>query len=106
MATRELAGKIVQVDDQGFMTDPTQWDRDIARAIAVEEGLSDLTEAHWKLIDWARETARGSNWRSPTLRQITKGTAISTKELFSLFPKTPAKKAARIAGLDRPEGCA
>jgi tRNA 2-thiouridine synthesizing protein E len=105
MPTREIAGKTVRVNDEGFMTDPTQWDRDIARVIAAEEGLSELTEAHWKLIDWIRETAKGNGWTSPTLRQITAGTATPTKQLFSLFPKAPAKKAARIAGLLKPAGC-
>jgi dissimilatory sulfite reductase related protein len=105
MATREIAGKTVQINDEGFMTDPSEWDRDIAVVIAGEEGLSVLTEAHWKVIDWCRETAKGLNWKSPTLRQITGSTGISTKELFALFPKGPAKKVARIAGLGKPEGC-
>jgi sulfur relay (sulfurtransferase) DsrC/TusE family protein len=45
------------------------------------------------------------NWKSPTIRQITTGTGINTKQLFSLFPKGPAKKVAHIAGLGKPEGC-
>lgn len=105
MPTREIAGKSVEVNDEGYMIDPTQWDKDVARAMATEEGLADLTEAHWKVIDWARETAKGLNWHSPTLRQITTGTGTPTKELFSLFPKGPAKKVAKIAGLGKPEGC-
>jgi TusE/DsrC/DsvC family sulfur relay protein len=105
MATREIAGKAVQVNDEGYMTEPAEWDKDVAAAIAGEEGLSALTEAHWKVIDWSREAAKGLNWKSPTLRQITTGTGVSTKELFALFPKGPAKKVARIAGLGKPEGC-
>ena len=105
MPTREFSGKTVQVNDEGYMTDPSEWDKDVARTIAAEEGLTDLTEAHWKVIDWARETAKDLNWHSPTLRQITTGTGVTTKELFTLFPKGPAKKVARIAGLGKPEGC-
>lgn len=105
MATRVIAGKEVQVNDEGFMTDPSEWNQDIAVAIASEEGLSELTEVHWKIIAFCRETAKTMGGKAPTLRQITTGTGISTKELFSLFPKGPAKKVARIAGLGKPEGC-
>ena len=105
MATRVIAGKDVQVNDEGFMTDATEWDKDIAAAVAVEEGIPELTDDHWKVIDWARDQAKGSNWRSPTLRQITTGTGVNTKQLFALFPKGPAKKVARVAGLGKPEGC-
>jgi tRNA 2-thiouridine synthesizing protein E len=105
MATRIIAGKEVQVNDEGFMTDATEWNKDIAVAIATEEGISELTEDHWKVIDWARDQAKNSNWKSPTIRQITTGTGVNTKQLFTLFPKGPAKKVARVAGLGKPEGC-
>jgi dissimilatory sulfite reductase related protein len=105
MATRVIAGKEVQVNDEGFMTDATEWNKDIAAAIAVEEGIPELTADHWKVIDWARDTAKNMNWKSPTLRQITTGTGVNTKQLFALFPKGPAKKVARVAGLGKPEGC-
>ncbi len=105
MATRVIAGKEVQVNDEGFMTDATEWNKDIAVAIAVEEGIPELTDDHWKVIDWARDQAKNANWKSPTLRQITTGTGVNTKQLFALFPKGPAKKVARVAGLGKPEGC-
>jgi TusE/DsrC/DsvC family sulfur relay protein len=103
MATRTIAGKEVQVNDEGFMTDPSEWNKDIAVAIAAEEGIPELTADHWKVIDWSRQVAQ--NGKSPTLRQITMGTGVNTKQIFALFPKGPAKKAARIAGLGKPEGC-
>jgi TusE/DsrC/DsvC family sulfur relay protein len=103
MATRMIAGKEVQVNDEGFMTDPSEWNKDIAVAIAAEEGIPELTADHWRVIDWSREVAQ--NGKSPTLRQITTGTGVNTKQIFALFPKGPAKKAARIAGLGKPEGC-
>ncbi len=103
MATRMIAGKEVQVNDEGFMTDPSEWNKDIATAIAAEEGIPELTADHWKVIDWSRQVAQ--NGKSPTLRQITMGTGVNTKQIFALFPKGPAKKAARIAGLGKPEGC-
>ncbi|MER2599956.1 MAG: TusE/DsrC/DsvC family sulfur relay protein [Caldilineales bacterium] len=102
MATRTIAGKTVQVNDEGFLTDSTEWTKEIAAEIAAEEGIGELTSAHWQVLDFARAYGDG---KSPTLRQITGGAGLSTKDLFALFPKGPAKKVARIAGLGKPEGC-
>ena len=104
MATRTIAGKTVQVNEDGFLTDPSEWTPEIAAEIAKEEGIAELTEAHWKVINFARESAKAGG-KSPTLRTITNGAGVSTKELFSLFPKGPAKKVAHVAGLGKPEGC-
>ena len=104
MATKTIAGKTVQVNEEGFLTNPAEWTKEIAVEIAKEEGIDPLTEAHWKVIDFSRGSA-ASNGASPTLRTITTGSGVSTKELFTLFPKGPAKKVARIAGLGKPEGC-
>jgi tRNA 2-thiouridine synthesizing protein E len=105
MATRIIAGKTVQVNDEGFMTNPGEWTKEIGAAIATEEGIAALTDAHWKVIDYCRATAGSLGGKSPTLRQITTGSGVSTKDLFALFPKGPAKKVAHIAGLGKPEGC-
>lgn len=104
MATLELAGLNVEVNEEGFMTDPNVWNKEIAAAIAVQEGIGELSANHWKIIDFCRQKAADSG-AAPTLRQITSGTGISTKDLFALFPKGPAKKVAKIAGLGKPEGC-
>ena len=104
MTTQTIAGMNIDVNEEGFMTDPSQWNREIAAEIATEEGITELTEDHWKVIDFCRESATESG-SAPTLRQITSGTGISTKELFALYPKGPAKKVARISGLGKPEGC-
>ena len=105
MASKVIAGKTVQVNEEGFMTDPKEWSKEIAVEIAKEEGIDPLTDAHWKVIDFCREAAQGLGGKSPTLRQITTRAGVPTKELFALFPKGPAKKVARIAGLGKPEGC-
>lgn len=104
MTTKEIAGKTIQVNDEGFMTNPSEWSKEIAIEIAREEGISELTEAHWKVIEFCRKSAESSG-AAPTLRTITNGAGVSTKELFNLFPKGPAKKVARISGLGKPEGC-
>jgi len=104
MAARTIAEKVVQVNEEGFMTNPGEWSKEIAVELAKEDGIEVLTEAHWKIIDFCRQSAVASG-KAPTLRTITNGTGISTKELFSLYPKGPAKKVARISGLGKPEGC-
>ncbi len=104
MSTRMIAGKNVQVNEEGYMTNPAEWTKEIAVELASDEGLAELTPAHWKVIDYARQKASASG-ASPTLRTITTNAGVTTKELFTLFPKGPAKKVARIAGLGKPEGC-
>ena len=93
----------VERNEEGYMTDAEAWTPELAAALAAEEGI-ELTDGHWKIIDFCREAATESG-AAPTLRQITKGAGVPTKELFTLFPKGPAKKVAKIAGLGKPEGC-
>jgi TusE/DsrC/DsvC family sulfur relay protein len=94
----------VEFNQEGYMQDPNAWTPEIAKVLAQQECIAELTDAHWKIIQFCRDRAE-ENGASPTLRQITTGTGISTKELFTLFPKGPAKKVAKIAGLGKPEGC-
>jgi tRNA 2-thiouridine synthesizing protein E len=86
------------------MTDPNEWNKELAVVIASEEGITEMTDEHWKVIDYCREVGMESG-SAPTLRNITNGAGVSTKELFGLFPKGPAKKVAKISGLGKPEGC-
>jgi tRNA 2-thiouridine synthesizing protein E len=102
--TQTISGKTVQVNDEGFMTNPAEWTKEIAVEIAKEEGIAELTATHWTIIEFCRKTA-GSSGGAPTLRTITAGAGFSTKDLFALFPKGPAKKVAKISGLGKPEGC-
>ena len=104
MATKEFAGQTVQVNDEGFMTEPNEWNKEIAVVIANEEGIAEMTDEHWKVIDYCRQTGLESG-SAPTLRNITNGAGVPTKQLFGLFPKGPAKKVAKISGLGKPEGC-
>ena len=104
MAQKTIAGKKVEVNEEGFMTNPAEWTKEIAAAIAKEEGIPKLTPEHWKVIDFCRSSAASSG-AAPTLRAITNGAGVNTKDLFALFPKGPAKKVAKIAGLGKPEGC-
>jgi TusE/DsrC/DsvC family sulfur relay protein len=103
MATKEIAGKAVSLTEEGYLTDPSQWTREVAQAIAAEESIV-LTDKHWKVIDFLKKdfTATGV---LASMRRINKTGGIPTKELYELFPDGPLKKAARIAGLPKPTSC-
>ncbi|GAB4454228.1 MAG: TusE/DsrC/DsvC family sulfur relay protein [Anaerolineae bacterium] len=104
MSTREIAGKTVEFDEEGFLADPKSWTEDIAQALAEEIGLGQLTDGHWKVINFSREDFAATG-EAPTLRRITKEAGVPTKELYQLFPKGPAKKVALVSGLGKPHGC-
>lgn len=103
MTTRQIAGAPVEVNSEGFLTDPKQWTREIAATLAQEEGIA-LGEGHWKVIDFVRKDGAESG-EAPNIRRITKLSGVTTKELYALFPGGPAKKAAKIAGYPKPHGC-
>ncbi len=103
MAVRTIGTLQVEVDQEGFLVHPQDWTPEIAEAFAQEEGIT-LTDRHWEVINFVRKYYE-EHGQSPTLRQITVGAGIPTKELFQLFPKGPAKKVARIAGVPKPAGC-
>ena len=104
MATKEIAGQTVDVDEEGFMQTPSQWSEDIAKTIAAENGLTDLNEKHWQVIHFMR-AKHEENGTAPTVRALGKQSGVTIKELYSLFPKGPAKLAAKIAGIPKPRGC-
>lgn len=103
MAERILAGKTIRFDDDGYMSDPVEWEKGVAEELASEIGIS-LTEQHWAVINFCR-TDYQAQGDAPSLRRITKVGGIPTKDLYKLFPKGPAKKVAYIAGLKKPSGC-
>jgi tRNA 2-thiouridine synthesizing protein E len=104
MPTATYADTAVPVDDEGFFTDPAQWSEPMAEQIAREQGIDELTDRHWTVIRFMREqyAAKGTG---PTVRVLGKTSGVSVKELYQLFPKGPAKTAAKIAGIPKPRGC-
>lgn len=98
-----IAGTSIEVNEEGFLTDPTQWNEAIATALAEEEGVGPLTEAHWNVLRHLRSKHAAA--QDVTIRQLGKSGVVSTKELYTLFPNGPLKKAAKIAGVPKPVGC-
>lgn len=104
MSTATFAGVEVEVNDEGFFVDPDQWTRDMAVEMAREAGIDELTDDHWKVIDFHRKEYF-ANGTGATVRVLGKSSGVSVKELYQLFPKGPAKLSARIAGIPKPKGC-
>ena len=104
MTTKDLAGAPVEVDSEGYLLDHKVWNRDIAAAIAKEEGIDPLTDRHLEVIEFMRKEF-DENGAAPSIRRLNKLNIVPTKELYSLFPGGPAKKAAKIGGLGKPQGC-
>ena len=102
MATRTYAGVTVDVNDEGYMTDHSQWNEEIAKEIAAEEGI-ELTDAHWKVINILHDQWKEKG-QLPTIRGLKK-LGVETKDLYALFPDGPVKKASRIAGYLKPASC-
>jgi TusE/DsrC/DsvC family sulfur relay protein len=103
MPTKEIAGSTIDVTDEGYLTDRSQWSRDVAGALAAEEGI-ELTDEHWKVIDFIT-TDYLEKQAVPGMRRMNKVGGIPTKDLYRLFPNGPIKKAARISGFPKPASC-
>ena len=104
MSTQTIAGYEVHLNDEGFMTDPSEWNKEIAEFLAEQIGIADLSEEHWKVLDFLRSDF-DEQGETATLRRVSTIGGVSTKELYTLFPKKPARKMAYIAGLPKPKGC-
>ena len=104
MTTQVIAGSEVTVDDEGFMTDPSEWSEDIAGVLAKNIAIDTLTDDHWKVIRWLREDFEVEG-ETATLRRVSTMGGVPTKQLYTLFPKKPAKKMSYVAGLPKPKGC-
>jgi tRNA 2-thiouridine synthesizing protein E len=104
MSTATYAGHEIPVDDEGFFTDPSQWTEQLAAEIARAVGIGELSEQHWRVVKFMRAQYEQTG-AGPSVRALAKTSGVSIKELYELFPKGPAKLAARIAGIPKPRGC-
>lgn len=104
MPTTTIAGVTIDRNDEGFFTEPDQWTEAMVPDLAEAEGIDTLTEDHWRVIKFMR-TEFFEKGTGPTVRVLGKTSGVSVKELYQLFPKGPAKIAAKIAGIPKPRGC-
>ena len=104
MTTAMIADRPVEVDAEGFLVHPDQWNEEIAEEIAHLSGIPELTERHWLVVRFMRERFLTTG-TAPTIRSLGKESGVPIKELYQLFPKGPAKLAAKIGGIPKPRGC-
>jgi tRNA 2-thiouridine synthesizing protein E len=104
MTIDTIAGVKIESNEEGFLVDPAQWNDEVAVEIARREGIDPLTDRHWQVIRLMRSEYE-SKGTGPTVRVLGKTSGVSIKELYQLFPKGPAKLAAKIAGIPKPRGC-
>ncbi len=104
MATLEIEGRILEVDGDGFLSNPAIWNEELAAAIARHDGIAEMSEKHWAIVRIIR-----ANWEekgmAPMIRVICQSTGVKLREIYELFPLGPARGACRVAGLPKPDGC-
>ncbi|HWT80111.1 MAG TPA: TusE/DsrC/DsvC family sulfur relay protein [Candidatus Acidoferrum sp.] len=105
MGSVNLAGKELELDEDGFIQAPELWDEEVAKALAKqEEGLDNLTPEHWKVVHYLRNYYQEFKI-APMIRKLCKETGFPLQKIYELFPSGPAKGACKVAGLPKPTGC-
>ena len=102
MSQKVFAGTTVDVNEEGYMTDSTQWTKEIAKEIATEENI-DLTDKHLAVCEFLRD--KQSKGENITIRSVGNSGIIDIKGFYQLFTGAPMKKAAKIAGIPKPASC-
>ncbi|MDQ0284982.1 tRNA 2-thiouridine synthesizing protein E [Desulfofundulus luciae] len=104
MPSINVNGVEIEQDEDGFIVDPGLWNEDVAKALAAQEGISELTDEHWKVVNYLRNYYLQFQI-APMIRKLCKETGFSLKKIYELFPSGPAKGACKVAGLPKPTGC-
>lgn len=104
MPTMEFEGRIFDVDGDGFLTDPGIWNEEVANLFARYDGITELNDKHWAIINIIRRNYLEKG-NAPMIRVICQETGLRLREIYELFPLGPARGACRVAGLPKPDGC-
>ncbi len=104
MPMTTLGGKEIEIDEDGFIQDPEAWDENVAKDLAKTEEVEEMTEEHWKLVNYLRDYYMKFQI-APMIRKLCKETGLDLKKIYELFPSGPAKGACKVAGLPKPTGC-
>jgi tRNA 2-thiouridine synthesizing protein E len=99
-----VGDKKLTLDEDGFIQEPELWDQDVALALAKTEGVDELGEEHWKVVNYLREYYLEYQV-APMIRKLCKSTGFKLNKIYELFPSGPAKGACKVAGLPKPTGC-
>lgn len=104
MSDQLIAEINVELNEEGFLVNPDDWTKELAPELAKSVGINELTDLHWKVINFMRSDFKEKG-QIPTIRRIKNAGGVPTKDLYAAFPDGPAKKAALISGLGKPQGC-
>ncbi len=102
MAQKTYAGTTVEVNDEGYLTDASQWNREIAAEMAKEEGI-ELTDKHYEVLEFLRQSSQKGE--TLTIRKVGKSGIVDIKGLYQLFPGGPLKLSSKFAGIPKPASC-
>lgn len=97
-----VAGYKLNLTEDGYLTDFSQWTKEIGSEIAKQEGI-EMTDRHWEVIKWIQEQVKAGNALS--VRGIKKSGVLDIKEFYALFPGGPLKLSTKIAGVPKPKSC-
>jgi tRNA 2-thiouridine synthesizing protein E len=102
MAEKTYAGQTVEVNEEGYLINTSDWSKEIAAEMAKEDGI-ELTDKHYEVLEFLRkESAAGT---SLSIRKVGKSGIVDIKGLYQLFPGGPLKYSSKYAGISKPASC-
>jgi len=105
MPSIEVKGRTIELNEEGFLTNPEEWDEDVAQTLAKqEESIENMSDEHWSVVNYIRGYYVEKKI-APMVRKVCKNTGFPLRHIFELFPSGPAKGACKVAGLPKPDGC-
>jgi len=102
MTQKTIAGQSVEVNDEGYMVDASQWTKEVAAELAKEEGI-ELTDKHYEVLEFLRNA--NEKGETLTIRRVGKSGIVDIKGLYKLFPGGPLKYSSKYAGIPKPASC-
>jgi len=101
----EANGKTIEANEKGYLLNVDDWDEEVAKAIAAQDGIDELTQRHWDVINYLRDEYINNAGNQPNMRNLVKAMQkiwddkVESKALYELFPNSPDKQGSKIAGL-------
>ena len=102
MTQKTIAGQTIEVNDEGYMTDASQWTKEVAAGLAKEDGI-ELTDKHFEVLEFLRNASEKGE--TLTIRKVGKSGIVDIKGLYQLFPGGPLKLSSKFAGIPKPASC-
>jgi len=104
VAIIEIEGRKFEVDEEGFLRNPEEWNDEVAVLLAKADNIQEMSEEHWAVVKYIRQYYL-ENQLAPMVRSLCKATDLKLRKIYELFPLGPAKGACKVAGLPKPDGC-